>query len=108
MPLSIVPSSAAYDNAQLKAQDRIIDICLHENADIYVNAIGGRELYDSSAFSDKQIQLRFLESKFAEYSQAAAEFNAGLSIIDVLMCNSAEEIRAMCAQYQLSQPVTSS
>src|SRR5687768_5086677 len=37
----IVPTSSGYDNDQLEGEERVIDICRKEKADIYINMIGG-------------------------------------------------------------------
>jgi hypothetical protein len=42
-------------------QHRLIDICKQLNADVYVNAPGGRELYDNQDFESNNIKLEFLE-----------------------------------------------
>ena len=53
----IVSSSAIYQNTNLKAQERILDICLQENATQYINPIGGLELYDKDFFEVKNIKM---------------------------------------------------
>lgn len=97
----IVESSSAYKNETLKAQGRIIDICKQENATIYVNPPGGRDLYRSDDFSERGIDLRFVQSQFKEYNQGDASFVAGLSIIDVLMWNPKDRVAAMAQEYDL-------
>ncbi len=44
----------------LKGQDRIIEICRQLDATTYVNAPGGRDLYDATDFSAHGITLTFL------------------------------------------------
>ncbi|MEN8183832.1 MAG: WbqC family protein [Myxococcota bacterium] len=46
----IVPTSRSYGNEQLSGQDRVLDICEREGADVYINAIGGRSLYEPEDF----------------------------------------------------------
>ena len=55
----LVKSSAIYTNAELKAQERILDICRQENATHYINPIGGIELYDKPTFAQAGIELSF-------------------------------------------------
>ena len=86
-------SSSIYENDHLKRVDRVIDICTKENAITYVNAIGGQELYKQEAFSKPAMNLCFLKSILPTYQQFDNEFINGLSIIDVMMFNSAEKIR---------------
>jgi hypothetical protein len=85
-------SSSIYENEHLKSVDRVIDICTKENAATYINSIGGQELYKQEAFSQQRMNLYFLKSVFPTYKQFEKEFINGLSIIDVMMFNSAEKI----------------
>jgi hypothetical protein len=102
LPTAFVPTMTGYGNAQLKGQDRVIDTCLREGADHYVNAIGGRELYSREAFAARGIRLGFVESDSTiEYAQFRGPFTPGLSIIDVLMFNARDEARALVGRYQL-------
>ena len=86
-------SSEKYDNTHLKGQERVIDICQQEGANVYINSIGGKGLYNSKYFESNGIDLRFLEHCTAQYSQFEKEFIPGLSIIDVLMFNSPQKIK---------------
>lgn len=97
----IVSSSSIYVNTHLKAQERIIDICLQEKADTYINPIGGLELYDKSAFSDREMELFFIKSKPCVYPQFKNEFVPWLSIIDVLMFNSKATIKEYLDNFEL-------
>jgi len=103
LPARIEPSSTIYENSHLHAQDRVLDICAHEKATHYINAIGGRELYESDAFASKGIELRFLRSQLPVYSQFNHEFIPALSILDVMMFNSVDAIRALLAEYDLER-----
>ncbi|MCQ6963439.1 WbqC family protein [Methanolobus chelungpuianus] len=85
----------------LKKQDRVIETCKKANADIYINAIGGLELYDKEIFAENGIELKFIKSDNIEYEQFQNEFVPSLSIIDVMMFNSTEEIRDMLGRYVL-------
>lgn len=98
----IVDTSRHYENADLKARARIIDICRREQANTYVNAIGGLELYRRDDFEQHGMQLQFLKPALPHYAQAGKEFIAGLSIIDVLMCNDAATVTEMLKSGTLS------
>jgi len=98
---TIVESSAAYGNAHLKGQDRVIDTCKAEHASDYVNASGGRALYSREAFGASGIRLHFLCSEETTYSQAGGAFVPSLSIIDVLMWNSPDAARDLLTRYRL-------
>jgi len=88
----IVPTSTIYANTQLKKADRLIDICRAESAEIYINAIGGLELYSTEDFKTRGIDLKFIKSKPFEYRQFGDEFVPWLSIIDVMMFNPKDKI----------------
>ena len=81
----IIPSSSHYQNKHLRGQDRILDICKTENADHYMNPIGGLELYDRELFNENKIKLNFIQSSAISYPQFNNLFIPYLSIIDVLM-----------------------
>ena len=87
-------TSRIYGNNELRGQDRVIDMCKCEGATTYVNAQGGQALYDTDAFLEAGIDLRFLIPRPLNYRQWDAEFIPNLSIIDVLMFNSKEKILA--------------
>lgn len=67
------------------ALDRLIALCQKFGADCYVNAPGGRKLYDKPDFEREGIELKFIDSLLVEYRQIGARFVPNLSIIDILM-----------------------
>ena len=81
----IIESSSYYHNEHLKGQNRILDICAKENANHYINPIGGTNLYDNELFNEKGIVLNFIKPSIVPYEQRVATFIPFLSIIDVLM-----------------------
>jgi WbqC-like protein family len=89
----IVHSHDRYNNEHLKNAERVIDICKKENADTYINAIGGKTLYAPELFSQHNISLHFLNTHFESYQQTGGQFVEDLSIIDVLMYNSKEKVK---------------
>ena len=80
---------------------RVLDICRIEKATHYINPIGGMSLYSKEIFNDNDIVLNFIKSFKIEYQQFKNEFIPWLSIIDVLMFNSVEDIKKMLIQYEL-------
>lgn len=79
-----------------------LNICAALGASRYVNPPGGRAIFDPERFKEKRIELLYHEQALPEYDQrTGAPFEAGLSIIDVMMFNSPEAIRAMLAQHRL-------
>ncbi len=99
-----VPSSRTFGNADLKAQVRVLDICRQVGAGQYVNAIGGTELYRSSAFKEAGCSLSFLKPGLSHYNQFKGPFVAGLSIIDVLMFNEPVAIGSLLHDNELQYP----
>lgn len=87
----------------LKGQDRTIDICKRLDADQFINAIGGKDLYDAGSFKREGIDLYFLRPEFVEYRQFNYEFVPSLSIIDILMFNSREDVKIMLKKFTLEQ-----
>ena len=80
-----IVSSRCYGNEPLSGQERIIDICKREHATTYINPQGGRILYDTDAFRNAGIDLRFIVMRTLPYTQRVAGFVPYLSIIDALM-----------------------
>ena len=82
--------------------ERIIDICHERGCDSYINAIGGAELYDKDVFAEKGIKLSFLEmDPDITYPQGKGDFIPGLSIMDVMMYNSKEEIAQLLTRFRV-------
>jgi hypothetical protein len=94
-------SSECYENREMDKAERLIDITKKESGETYINAIGGKELYDKKNFAEQDIDLKFLHSEPPVYNQFEGDFIPGLSIIDVMMFNSVEEIHQQLEQYTL-------
>lgn len=88
-----ISSSVAIDHS-LKNQEKVLAICSTLGASTYINSIGGRELYAKESFQARGVQLQFIQSKPFEYPQFGGEFVPWLSIVDILMFNSLEKVRA--------------
>lgn len=102
---SVLRSSEISKDNSLKGQDRIIDICKCLKADIYINACGGRILYQREAFKAQNLELLFLDTKMdgVKYHQFRNDFVEKLSIIDVMMFNSGQEIQKFLQEYDLNR-----
>lgn len=99
--VSIRISSEIEKDTSLKGEDKVIDICQQLKATNYFNAIGGKELYSKEKFANNGLALNFIKSKPIIYNQFKNQFLPWLSIIDVMMFNSPEEISKMLNQYEL-------
>ena len=97
----IIRSSSIYQNAHLKAQERILDICVQEKVSHYINPIGGMELYQKSMFEQQSIKLSFIKTKSVQYTQFKNEFVPWLSVLDVLMFNDKTTIQGFLNEFEL-------
>lgn len=80
---------------------RVIKICNKENAETFINAIGGQELYSKQVFKANGIDLKFINTLEYKYKQKAIEFYSNLSIIDVLMNCGKEGTKELLNKYEL-------
>ena len=81
-------SDLEYEKTNDRSQN-LINICINQGCNHYINPIGGLDLYNKKFFSNRGIKLNFLKGK------------SSLSIIDVCMNNSAEEIREYLGDFRL-------
>jgi hypothetical protein len=87
--------------SELRAQQRILALCELEGATVYVNAAGGRALYEPDAFEAAGIELRFLASEPQPYPQGREAFVPNLSMIDLLMHCEPAAVRERLQQFRL-------
>jgi len=73
-----------------------------KGVDEYWNPPGGMSFFDGEKYKQNNIALKFQSVKITEYDQKRELFEPALSIIDVLMFNSAEETREMLGKYELA------
>lgn len=97
----IVRTTDYEQDPSLRFADRVYDYCHQMGADTYHNLIGGLQLYSFEEFAEHGIQLAILESIPKPYPQSSDNFEFGLSIIDVIMNNSVEEIQELLKSYRL-------
>ncbi len=100
----VIKTSSIYNNADLVAQKRIIDICMQEKADVYINAIGGQNLYQKDAFNQCGMELCFLKSREINYPQKSDIFVPYMSILDVLFNVPMQEVKNLFNNYDLLKP----
>ena len=67
--------------------------------DTYVNPPGGKTFLDANKYKKANIELEFLTQEIQKYNQRIREFVPGLSILDVMMFCTPEEIRSMTVSY---------
>ena len=71
------------------------------NGITYVNPIGGLDFFDKKKYIDSGIQIHFQKMNLQPYNQKRDNFEIGLSIIDVMMFNSVDEINIMLNDFEL-------
>ncbi len=89
------------DTKELERANRLVEICKRLKATDYINALGGKQLYEKSFFREHDINLHFIESRTVKYPQLQSEFVPWLSIIDVLMFNEKIKILDLLENYEL-------
>lgn len=60
----------------------------------YMNPVGGQALFNPAQFEALGVGLEFLKTEPMLYKTRGVEFEPNLSILDVLMWNTAEQVRA--------------
>lgn len=96
-----ISSDIPIDHA-LKNQEKVLALCRAVGTTIYVNAIGGIELYSKDEFRSHGLELKFIHSNPFVYRQFDHEFVPWLSIVDVLMFNSRDTVReCVYSNYEL-------
>ncbi|GAB0167070.1 WbqC family protein [Lysinibacillus sp. CTST325] len=81
------------------ADEWALNISKALNATEYINPPGGVSFFNKQKYKDSNIELKFINNKLQQYKQFHFNFIPGLSIIDVMMFNSIEEIHKMLADY---------
>jgi len=79
-----------------------LNICKSiEGADEYWNPPGGQKFFDKQKYDKSRINLKFQNVCITEYDQFRNTFEGGLSILDVMMFNSVDEINEMLDKFEL-------
>lgn len=97
----IITSSSLDKDDSLSGQDRVLNICQRVGGTDYTNPIGGVKLYHQEAFQSSGITLHFLTAQDERYRQHGDTWVPFLSIIDVLMFNSVQEVQRLLKSYRL-------
>lgn len=79
-----------------------LNICKEiPNTEEYWNPIGGLSFFDKNKYNQAGLKIFFQEVALTPYNQRMENFEAGLSILDVMMFNSIEEVNKMLDNYTL-------
>jgi hypothetical protein len=76
-----------------RSDDWALGVCEALGATKYINPPGGRAIYDAQRFRQHGIELQFQEPLEFRYECQPYVFESGLSIVDVCMWNSVEQLR---------------
>lgn len=103
LPVRVHRSSAVHLPEGLRGQERILALCAHHGARVYINPAKGAFLYDAQRFAQAGIALRFLQmDPDITYPQVGgAPHVPGLSIIDALMNLAPVELLPLLGRYRL-------
>ena len=84
------------------ADEWALNICKAVNgADEYWNPPGGQSFFDKEKYDRAGIRLCFQQVELRQYAQNRKTFESGLSILDVMMFQSPEQINKMLDVYEL-------
>ena len=99
----IIVSSKLDIDFSLKGKDKVLAICKNMNATDYFNPINGVPLYSPhyTEFEASGIKLHFIRMRDIIYPQFNNDFIPSLSIIDVMMFNSKEQVQSMLSEFDI-------
>ena len=78
-----------------------LEIATALGATHYLNPVAGKSLFKDAEFKQRGIKLEFLETHRYSYDTYPFKFVEDLSVIDVMMWNSAEEIRSIINNFSI-------
>lgn len=101
IPTEFVISSEKFsDTKDFRRSERLAKICQELSAITYINAIGGRHLYDKNEFEERGIKLQFLKPEgFNDHNLQSSMYN--MSILHILMYKSIREVKELLGLYEL-------
>ena len=81
--------------------DWSLNICKEIGYKHYINPILGKDFYNRKKYEDNNVKINFLKLNPYNYNQGSKKYIDGLSIIDVMMFNSPDEILSMIESFEL-------
>lgn len=96
----LVVASSVEPAEPLKGKERVKQLCQLLQATEYLNPIGGQALYDKADFAQAGISLHFQRVLPFSYPQFSEPFVPWLSIVDVLMFNSRNDVKRQLSQME--------
>jgi WbqC-like protein len=98
---TLIVSSTVEIDHRLRADRKVLALCDALGATRYINSIGGRQLYSVAEFAEHGVELKFIRPRAVPYRQFSERFVPSLSIVDAIMFNSKQSMRAMLGEYDL-------
>ncbi len=92
-----------HDTKGLNRTERLISISQKSNSDVYINPLGGEQLYCGNDFQKNDIELKFLASNKTTSIDWIKQERSNLSIIDILMCYSPEQIKQLLNKCEIQK-----
>lgn len=101
IPTEFVISSEKFSNTRdYHRSERLAKICEELSAKTYINAIGGKHLYDKNEFAERGIELQFLKPEgFNDHNLQSSLIN--MSILHILMYKSITEVKELLELFEL-------
>lgn len=99
MDYSIYSKMDMPDFAVKEPDEWALYITKYMGYDTYINPPGGKTFFEPEKYKNENIELQFLTQEIRKYNQRVKEFVPGLSIVDVMMFCSPEEIRDMMDEF---------
>lgn len=103
MNVNIIRSSDINYDKNNDANGKVLEIASILGAKTYINLPGGRAIYDPKMFEAKDIELSFISTNKIIYPQKNSLFIPNLSIIDVFMFNSAQDVSNLLNGFELAK-----
>lgn len=85
----------------LEPDEWALNVCQAVGAKEYINAPGGISFFDKTKYIVNGIDIKFIKANLQHYYQGKKQFEAGLSIIDIMMFNSIDCIKDMMNDYEV-------
>jgi len=80
--IKIVKSSEM--NIHSNKSEKLMEICDHQDADIYISGELGKDYIDKKKFDENGIKLHFQNYQHPVYTQLYGEFCSHMSVVDLL------------------------
>lgn len=98
-PIEIFSFAEASIDIPTQPDEWALNVCKEMGYKKYINPPNGQNFFDRDKYKKNNIELYFLQPTLLEYNQGKSSFISGLSIIDLLMFNSVNEIQKQLSYF---------